>query len=478
MPTWARTGASGLAILRETAERAYTLAETVPHDRLPDVSKFIDLHLAAMLNLKKLVARGDADDVATLYKNGIAPEQIDPRTLQGHFCGCLRHSASIVRAVTRTVSGRRVTMDLLHKAMSPDEARVRYVDSNAIESVKEPDGVMRRLINIAVFGGAPGVKRIANVETRLRYWDDAVGMVRLIISKLMKRGILLALAEAISRLPCALLRSVVAVRVQGGICAALFSNDGPPKNHIRVIKTGVIVPRSEPCIAPQDAKFPNVSPERVLDGMIKFGTVGSRAMPQNAEELEMLKSIVARSHSVRVFNADPKVRAEQMRRIGLATVHFCTSCHTVHGISATKVSKAQRVVTIFGPEGARCSGCGSKSVVRLDLTGRVLQLAGPKGKTLMAPCTDCAAVGPISAVYGGLPYCNKHAVDEAAAKLDSGPPRCAICTAFVHGTSDSAAIECEDKLHRLCIPCHSKLPTNRWTRDELELLQSKRGSRP
>jgi hypothetical protein len=476
-PTWAREGTSGVAVLRETAVAAHERSKSLPPGRLPDASLFIDLHLTAMLALEKLVSQGQADDVASLFKTGSAPEQIDPRTLLGHYCGCLKHSAEIVRAVSLVQPGRQVTADLLHKAMAPDDARVRYVDSNAIEAVKEDNGVLRRLLTIAVFGGVPGGSAIASVETRLLYWDDPVAMTRLIISKLMKRGILLALAEAISRLPCALLQSVVTVRIQGNVCSALFSESGAPKSHIRVAHSGLTAKHGPDRPPVPELKCSTVPPEVILDGVVRFGTVGSTALPKTRRDLAMLGSVAARGTKVCITHADPAVRTAQIKAIGLATVNFCVSCHTVHGISAAKVSKAQRVVTVYGPTGPVCSGCGSGSVVRLDLTGRVMQLRGPKCHALLAPCTECAAIGPIAAMYGDLPFCEKHSADLAAAQLDSGPLRCAICSTFVHGANDSVAIECEDDLHRLCLPCHSILPTTRWTKSELELLRSRKGSR-
>lgn len=476
-PTWAREGSSGIAVLRETAIAAHARSKSLPPERLPDASLFVDLHLTAMLALEKLVAQGQADDVASLFKTGLAPEQIDPRTLLGHYCGCLKHSAEIVRAVSLVQPGRQVTADLLHKAMAPDDARVRYVDSNAIEAVREQDGLLRRLLTIAVFGGVPGGSAIASVETRLLYWDDPVAMTRLIISKLMKRGILLALAEVISRLPCALLQSVVTVRIQGDVCAALFAASGVPKSHIRVARAA-LVPKHGPNHQPApELKCPAIQPDGVLSGIVKFGTIGSTALPATRHDLAILKGVATRGTTVRILRADPAVRAAQLKTIGLATVNFCVSCHTVHGISAAKVSKAQRVVTVFGPTGPVCSGCGSASVVRLDLTGRVIHLRGPKCHALLAPCTECATIDRIAAVYGDLPFCEKHSADLAAAELDSGPLRCAICSTFVHGPNDSVAIECEDDLHRLCLPCHSTLPTTRWTKIELELLRSRNGSR-
>ena len=86
-------------MLRETAERACELQARVSTDRISDISMFVDLHLAAMRHLEPLVRGGAADDVAVLYKSGMAPEQIDPRSLKGHFCGCLKHSDILVRAI-------------------------------------------------------------------------------------------------------------------------------------------------------------------------------------------------------------------------------------------------------------------------------------------------------------------------------------------------------------------------------------------
>jgi hypothetical protein len=447
----------------------------LPSERLADVSLFIDLHLAALAELEALVARGEKDDVATVYKAGCAPEQLDPRDLVGHYCGCLRHSDTIVRALTRSLAGRRVTSDLLIKAASPDEARVRYVDTNALESVGEHDGLVRRLITMAAFGGLPGVREIANVESRIKYLNDPAGLVRLIISKLAKRGVLLALAEAISRLPCALLRDVVTVEISGGTCAAIFSETTAPKKCIRVSKPGV-VPESRPgCIDWPATKPTGLSPSVVLDSVVKFGTLGSTAIPTTADEMQMLSHIVSRIDSVRVRRADPAVRRAQIKSTGAAAVTFCTSCYCVHGVSPIKTSKAQRVNTIFGVPGPRCSGCGSGSVVRLDLAGRVLDFKTPKGRVLFAPCSECAQVCPIAEVYGSLPFCEKHATDAAVAGLEASGAACAICDVSLHGEAPCAVIECEDSLHRVCSRCHCILPTTRWTMSELQLLRSRRG---
>lgn len=474
-PTWARAGDTGTVVLRGTAEAAFARSKHVPPDRLADVSLFIDLHLAALAELEALVARGEKDDVATVYKAGCAPEQLDPRDLTGHYCGCLRHSDTIVRALTRSLSGRRVTSDLLIKAASPDEARVRYVDTNALESVGEPDGLVRRLITMAAFGGLPGVREIADIESRIKYWDDPAGLVRLIISKLAKRGVLLALAESISRLPCALLRDVVTVEISGGTCAAIFSTTTAPKKCIRVSRPGV-VPESRPgCADWPTTKPTGIAPSVVLDSIVKFGTLGSTAIPTTADEMQMLSHIVSRIDSVRVRRADPAVRKAQIASTGIAVVNFCTSCHCVHGVSPIKTSKAQRVNTMFGAPGPRCSGCGSGSVVRLDLAGRVLDFKTPKGRALFAPCSECAQVCPIAEVYGAIPFCEKHATDAAVADLEAPGAACAICDVSLHGEASCAVIECEDSLHKVCSQCHSILPTTRWTTSELQLLRSRKG---
>jgi hypothetical protein len=464
-----------MAVLLDAAKAAFARSTHVPHERLPDISMFIDLHLTAYIKLKELVARGAKDDVASVYKAGSAPEQIDPRSLNGHYCGCLQHSNTIVRALTRSLSGRRVTSDLLIKAASPDSARVRYVDTNVLESMKEPDGMVRRLVTMATFGGMPGVKKIASVDARLKYWNNPIELIHLIIAKLAKRGVLLALAEAMSRLPCALLKGVVTVEIAGGTCAAIFSTDVPPKRCIRVKTPGIVVESRPGCTDWPAPRVVGISPDTVLESIVKFGTLGSDAMPKTESELQMLEYIVARIDSVRVDAADPAVRTAQIKQTGIATVNFCTSCHTVHGVSATKTSKAQRVISVFGAAGPRCSGCGSCSVVRLDLSGRVLNFRLPKGRALFAPCTECAQVLPIETVYGGMPYCAKHAVDKAVIEMDARDTACAICGSGIHGEGTASVIECEDSLHKICLQCQSILPTTRWTKSELQLLRSRRG---
>lgn len=475
MPTWARPGSSGVAILLETAEAAYSRASHVPRERLCDVSLFIDLHLASFLQLKAAVESGEKDDVSVAYKAGFAPEQIDPRTLHGHYCGALKHSSTIVRALTRTLTGRRVMSELLIKAVSPDVARVRYVDTNVLELIEEPDGLVKQLITMAAFGGMPGVDKIACIKSRLDYWSDTAGLVRLIISKLAKRGVLLALAEAMSRIPCALLKDNVAVRISGSLCAAIFSTDLPPKRCIKVATPGEIVdakPGSPDWSVP---KIHGLSPRAVLDALTRFGTFGSDAIPETSQEMQMLEYIVARSDSVRVSTADPAVRSAQIQRNGVSTVNFCTSCHSIHGVTPVRTSKAQRVITVFGSAGPRCSGCGSGSVVRLDLSGRVLDFKLPKGRALFAPCTACGQVLPIETVHGDLPFCAKHAVDEAVAEMESRCTACAICDAGLHGEGNASVIECEDKLHKICLRCKWILPMTRWTKSELQLLRSRKG---
>lgn len=433
---------------------------------------FIDLHLASLLFLEPLVKAGSPDDASVLYKNGMAPEQIDPRTLKGHFCGCLRHGDLIVRAIVGSSQGRRVTTDLLHKAMFPDQARVRYVDANALDAVADPDGAVNRLLTIAVFGGVPGATHLASVDARLKYWSDPRGMVDLILKRLSKRGLLLALSDAISKLPCALVRSASTVSVKGSTSLALFSGAGSPRSAIRA-EGAPNADRMAP--APVEPKLTSVPADVVLRCVSEFGFRGSKALPKTNHELQMLKYIAFRAGSIYVRDAHPDVRKAQMDRFGVITVHFCTSCHTVHGVSAVKVSKAQRVFTIFGPCGPVCSGCGSASVVRLDVTGRVIDVRTPKGRALLSPCTECGVVGPVAAVYGQMPFCERHVDDPAADALDCGSLRCAICATFVHGAADSAVIETGDSLHRLCVPCHSVLPTTRWTKKELDLLRSRRG---
>jgi len=461
-------------MLRETAERACELQARVSTDRISDISMFVDLHLAAMRHLEPLVRGGAADDVAVLYKSGMAPEQIDPRSLKGHFCGCLKHSDSLVRAIVGSSHGRRVMADLVSKAMSPDTARVRYVDANAFDAVTDPDGVVNRLLTIAAFGGIPGATALASVKDRLRYWDDPRGLVDLILSRLSKRGILLALADAISKLPCALVREATSVSVRGSTTVALFSETVPPRT---ALKAEGSPNTADVVAAPPLPKLGAVTDDVIRDCISAFGFRGSSALPKTESELKVLEYIANRAGSIYVRGAHPIVRAEQMRRFGIITVHFCMSCHCVHGVSVVKVSKAQRIFTVFGPSGPTCSGCGSAAVVRLDVTGRVLDVKTPKGRSLLAPCTECGAVGPVAAVYDQMPFCARHFDDPAADALDCGPLRCAVCETFVHGAADSAAIECEDDLHRLCIPCHSVLPTTRWTKIELDLLRSRKGSR-
>lgn len=473
MPTWARPGPSGVAMLLETAEAAYARARYVPRERLCDISLFIDLHLASFLQLKAAVESGEQDDVSVAYKAGFAPEQVDPRTLHGHYCGALKHSSTIVRALTRTLNGRRVMSELLVKAVSPDVARVRYVDTNVLELIEEPDGLVKQLLVTASFGGLPGVDKIASVKSRLEYWNDTAGLVRLIISKLAKRGLLLALAEAMSRIPCALLKDNVVVRISGSLCAAIFSADVPPKRCIKVATPGEIrdaKPGSPDWSAPKISGLP---PRVVLDAVVKF-TYGSDAIPGTDQELQMLEYIVARADSVRVSTADPAVRSAQIQRNGLSTANFCTSCHSVHGVTPVRTSKAQRVITVFGSAGPRCSGCGSCSVARLDLSGRVLDFKLPRGRALLAPCTECGQLLPIETVYGGLPFCARHAVDEAVAEMETRSAACAICDVALHGEGTASVIECEDALHKICVRCQSILPTTRWTRSELHLLRSRK----
>lgn len=435
---------------------------------------FIDLHIAALMALEELVSSGEKDDISTLYQKGLAPEQLNPRELMGHYCGCLQHSNTIVRALTRTLCGRRVTSDLLVKASSPDEARVRYVDTNIIESIRDSDGLVRRLLTMAAFGGLPGVQEIANVENRIRYWDDPEGLVRLVISKLAKRGILLALGEAMSRLPCALLRDVVVVEFSGNTCTALFSSP-TPKRSIRVSKPGVTIEPAPGSVELPMPKLNAISPDSVLDAVVGFGTLGSSSVPKTAWEMELLSYMVSRLDSVRVTPADPAARSGQIGRVGIVTVNFCVSCHSIHGVSPTKTSKAQRVITIFGVAGPRCSGCGSCSVVRIDLSGRVLDFKLPKSRVLFAPCTECAEVCAVHTVYGDLPFCERHSSDAAVEALNRRAVACAICHVSLHGEASGMVIECEDDLHRLCFRCHSILPTTRWTKSEFALLQSRKG---
>lgn len=475
MPTWRRDAPDGArAMLRDVAEYAFSRYGSLDSRRVSDVSMFMDLHISSLRQLEQLVKSGEPDDVSVLYARNLAPEQIDPRSLIGHFCGCLKHGGFIVKSVSGRHHGNRICAELIHKAMTPDQARVRYVDSNAMDATADIDGPISRLLMTSAFGGIPGSEHLTSVEDRLAYWEDPARLVDLILRRLTKRGILMCIADAVSKLPCALVEKAVRIKIIGSVGAALFSVHPSPRSSIRA----EVVPGDRPLPAsPPAAKLVSPDPDLIRRCVPAFGRWGSSAVPTSKPEMDILRYTASRSGSVYIRESHCSVRSDHLTKFGVIAVNFCTMCHSLHGVSATKVSKAQRVYSVFSKSHTICSGCGSNAVVRLDVTGRVLDVMTPKGRALIAPCGECGVVGPIAATYGHTPYCSKHAKDPAVSEFNSAPSYCAICDTFVHGVNDSAAIECEDTLCRVCIQCHSLLPTERWTKNELSLLRSRRGSK-
>lgn len=396
----------------------------------------------------------------------MAPEQVDPATLHGYFSGTLAHTSIIAGAISGVgpPKGLRETWQLIQKAMCPDTKSVRYVGDLCAKSIAQHE-LMGRIVTTVVHGGLPGSSHLAHPQFRIDNWGRPGDIAALVVRRLTKRGILLAVCEFVAKIPCHVTRAIVPVTFTGSVAAAVFS---PRSRAAKLVATPREALRIDPPLSlgtpvPILAK---ADPQEAADAFVRMATPFSTAAPRNAVEMAALQLAAARSRSMGILPAHPSVRKYQMDRFGEILVPLCQACRTLLVPTGSR-SKTRRVAPVMlGGGSLVCSGCNSRAIARINMAGLVARIDRGGKEDVLCPCSECGVLGPIGGVRGLLPYCARHAAVE-----DIEPEaHCAICRSRIHGDGVKYVEVASKRYECICSACQTVFP--------VRTAPSRRGAHP
>lgn len=385
---------------------------------------------------------------------GMAPEQADASALHGYFSGALAHSSIVSSAIAQNDSpkGLRDTYALIQKAMCPDTKGVRYVGDLCTKAFAQHE-LMGRIITSVVHGGVLGSRHLASPQFRIDNWRKPGDIAALVVRRLTKRGILLAICQFVAHFPCHVVQSIVPVTFEGSVSAAIFSPRSPNAKLVPGTRTAT---RIEPPLdlGTPTAVLAKADPDAVQAACVRMAVPFGTAMPRNSIEMAALQLSAIRAGCLRIRPCHPSVRKHQMQLFGEINIPVCIACHTILAPVGSR-SKTRRVFSVMQGDGTLiCSGCHSDSIVNINMAGLVACVTRPGGQDLFCPCSECGVFGRIGGVRGLLPYCTRHATTK-----DIEPQgHCAICSRRIHGTDVKYVEVASKRFECICPECQTVFP--------------------
>ncbi len=393
----------------------------------------------------------------TLFSAGMAPEQIDPGTLDGYYSGVLQYSPLVAGAIAGAdpPKGLRETHALLCKSINPDtkSVPVRYVSDLCAKSIAQHP-LIGRILTAVMHGGVPGARHIAHPQFRLKHWGQPVEIARLMTSKKSKRIILHAICQFVTQMPCHVVSAIVPVAFSGCVSAAVFT----PKSadaELTVTARSAISIETPLSLGNGAAVLAKADPRAAEAAYTRMAVPFGGVRPSTPLEVAALQLVTTRAKSLAILPCHPSVQKYQMDRFGELPTPVCTMCRTVLAPVGNK-GKTRRVFPVLESDGCLvCSGCGSDAVVEVDMCGMVAYVQTRAGQhDIVCPCSQCGVLGPIGAVRGLLPFCRQHAA------LPDVPTagHCAICASPVHGAGIRYIEVAGARYECICSTCQTIFP--------------------
>lgn len=447
-------------VLLHRANQLYARKTCVPASLLGELSLWIDAQLICW----HWIAQDpeSRNKVSEMYKAKMVPELLADTQLVSSMMSVLQCTDFIVDGLIG--NNTSVAACLIKKALSPAKERVRYVPDMFSRSMLEANGdIICTLLRAVSFGTLDSPGAIAPISFRVEALRNPAILVDQIGDKCTKRGLVIALNEALSIFPNSMVRMLVPrCKDIPSIRSGLFGEKIP----IPPLGTFKVVWPQLKCRPPEIKITPNIisqlgGEDKARHKFHRYMTPFDQTSVTTAAELTLLRYCASISGSVRLLPIPFPTSTP-------GTVCMCVGCMTVLSNVNGRKGKRGKLGVLLVENEVRCSVCHSNAIFNIPVQSHIL--VDDSFKTATAICDTCKTPTVIAGITGTKFKCASHCAPVINLKA-----MCAICSIPLYRPSHQ--INIDDTPASLCAQHQGIFPSAWVTRQELHKIQAQVASK-
>ena len=441
-------------VLLHRAEQLFARRSCIPKEVLGELSLWIDAQLICWHWINQDI--DSRNSVSEMYKALMVPELLKDDQVISSLMSVVDHTEFIVRRLIG--SDTSVAAALIKKSLSPAKERVRYVPDMFSRAMLEPHGrVICTLMRAVAFGTVSNPHAIAPIKFRLAALNDDIRVITEISERCTKRGLVIALNEALSVFPNSMVRMLVPrCETTPSIRCGLFDAKVP------ILKSETFrVQWPKLFCRPPEVKMTSTlitqlgGYEHAQRKFKRFMVPYDRTPVRTPAEFTLLKYCASVAGAVRLLRLPFKSRVS-------ATVCVCLGCMSVLSNVNGRKGKRGKLGVILVENEVRCSVCHSSAVLNIPMSQHIL--VDDSAKSASAICNTCETPAVVSGMVGTSLVCSVHASPPISVK-----PMCAICDIPLYRPSHQVNID--DTPASLCAQHQGIFPSPWMTRKELHTIR-------